>query len=169
MSSIDEPRAPVRAQAARGRVARDVETGERRRRRDPNDNGTVMRLSIPESTRRQLSQTHHLRWVVEQPGRTDQLYRQDWDFVTDEELGGADQPATRHADLAQNRLPLNMRLMKKPRDYYEADHAANLKRLDDEMKAAELGQKVLNGPNGAGEGLDAQDERVYAPPSPNKL
>lgn len=162
MSSIDEPR------AARARPTRDAENKAQRRRRDPNDNGIVMRLSIPDQAKQTLEQTHHLRWVVEQPGRCDQLYRQDWDFVTDEELGGAATPATRHADLAQNRLPLNMRLMKKPRDYFEADHAANQKRLDDEMKAAELGQKVLNGPDGAGEGLDAQDARVYTP-SPNKL
>lgn len=162
MSSTEAPR-PTRARAPRA-----VEDGERRRRRDPNDNGVVKRLSVPEEARQRLEQTHKLRWVVDQPGRIDQLYRQDWDLVSDDELGGA-APAARHADVAQNRVALTTRLMKKPIDYFEADHAANQERLEAEMKAAELGQKVLNGPD-AGTGLNANDPRVYVPrDASNKL
>jgi hypothetical protein len=159
MSSTEAPKP-----ASRGRVARAVEDANVRRRRDPNDNGIVKRLHVPPESK---DPNFRYRWVVDQPGRIDQLYRQDWDLVTDDELGAA-VPATRHADVAQNRLALNTRLMKKPVEFFEADHAANQKRLDEEMKAAELGQKVLNGPNGAG--LEAGDPRVYTPrDADNKL
>jgi hypothetical protein len=158
MSSTEAPARPTR-----GRVARAVDEQRRRRRRDPNDNGVVKRLSVPEEhlDRAQFQ----YRWVVDQPGRISMLERQDWELVGDEELGG-EAPATRHADVAQNRLPLTTRLMRKYKDWFEEDHAVQQKRLDEEMKAAELGQKVLNGPD-AGAGLSAGDPRVYVPRDAN--
>lgn len=158
MSSTEAPRPSTRARRSRAQ-----EDQARRRRRDPNDNGVVKRLHVPQESK---DPGYEYRWVVDQPGRIDQLYRQDWDLVTDQEIGGSNVPATRHADVAQNRLPLQTRLMKKPKDLFQEDHAANQKRLDEEMKAAELGQKVLNGPD-AGQGLSAGDPRVYQPRDAN--
>jgi hypothetical protein len=56
--------------------------------------------------------------------------------------------------------------MRKYKDWFNEDHSANQKRLDAEMQAAELGKKVLNGPND-GAGLDAGESHVYTPRDAN--
>ena len=166
--SLTEKPAPEKSaseKSARTRAARVEVDGERRRRRDPNDNSTVKRLGVNES---KLDRSQYqYRWVNDTPGRIDMLYRQDWDQLSADDLGG--EAPERHADVAQNRVALTSRLMRKPRDLYEEDHAVRQKATDEEMKAAELGRTVLNGPGG-NDGLAASDPRVYAPnPSSNKL
>lgn len=151
-------------QPSRARPSRDEETQVRRRRRGPNDNGLVKRLAVPEDKLDRKAYAY--RWVNDTPGRIPMLHGQDWDVVSDEELTddvGSSYSASRHADIAQNRVALTTRLMRKPREFFEEDHAAAQKRLDDEMKAAELGRTVLNGPQGESAGLDVNSPRVYAP------
>ncbi len=155
------------ARPSRARASRDEVTQTQRRRRTPNDTGMTLRLAVPEE---KLDRNlYAYRWVNDTPGRIAMLHQQDWDLVGEEELG-ADYSAERHADVAQNRVALKTRLMRKPIDLYREDHDAKLKALDVEMKAAELGQKVLNGPDGHGQGLEVGQSTTYTPnTSTNKL
>ena len=147
---------------SRARAERDQVEQSRRRRRDPNDNGMTKRLAVPEH---KLDRSQYVyRWVNDVPGRIQRLYGQDWDLVSDEELGN-EMPTERHADVAQNRVALNARLMRKPKQFFEEDHKAIQDRIDSELKAAELGRRTLNGPDG--EGLSANDPRVYTPRDAN--
>ena len=159
MSSTEQPK-PTRA-----RASRDAEESQRRRRRDPNDTSVVKRLALPEH---KLDRANYVyRWVNDTPGRCDLLYRQDWDFVANDELEGG-YTNERHGDVAQNRVPLVSRLMRKPIDYFNEDHAVRQKALDDELKAAELGRAVLNGQGS--EGLQVGEATTYTPNiSSNKL
>jgi hypothetical protein len=161
MSSTDTPR------PSRARPSRDEVVTEKRRRRTANDTGVQLRLALPED---KLDRNQYAyRWVNDTPGRLAMLHQQDWDVVGDEELG-ADYSNERHADVAQNRVALKTRLMRKPIDLFIEDHAAKQTALDDEMKAAELGQKVLNGPDGNGRGLEVGQPTTYTPSvSTNKL
>lgn len=154
------------ASPSRGRASRDDITKRQRRRREGNDKSGIRRLAVPMD--KLDLQNYVYRFVNETPGRIPLLHDDDWDLVEDSELGEG-YTATRHADVAQNRLGLNTRLMRKPREWFEDDHADAQKRRDEEMKAAELGRTVLNGPEGDGVGLNANNPRVYSPNDPNKL
>lgn len=161
MSSTENSR-PTRARAGRDEVVT-----QQRRRRTPNDNGVQLRLAVPED---KLDRNQYAyRWVNDTPGRIAMLHQQDWDLVSPEELG-SDYSTERHADVAQNRVALTTRLMRKPIGLFHEDHDAKQKALDAEMKAAELGQKVLNGPDGNGQGLEVGQATTYTPNvSTNKL
>lgn len=162
-SDVSEPK-PTRATRSRAEEREQVEAPAKRRRRDPNDTSVAMRLSVPEAALDRSKYAY--RWVNDDPMRINMLYNQDWDLVSDEEIAGASQgeKAARIVDVTQNGAGKVARLMRKPVEYYQEDQAAKHKRLEDEMKAAELGRKVLNGPDGSGQGLSAEDSaHVYSP------
>lgn len=161
MSSTDETR------PARGRVARAQEDQQRRRRREGNDTNLRRRLALPEEKLDRT--TYQYRWVNDTPGRIDMLYSQDWDLVGNEELGSGGYTVDRHGDVAPNRIALTSRLMRKPVELYQADHAVRQNALDEEMQAAELGRKVVNGPDAEGAEVGGQG-RLYTPrDTANKL
>lgn len=157
-STTDEPRrraAPAEAAPERGRQTRAQEEQVRRRRRDPNDNGQTKRLAVPEANLDR--DAYQYRWVNDTPGRIKMLHDQDWDLVEDGELGDGF-TAERHADVAQNRVALTTRLMRKPKSFFEEDHAIRQKKIDEELQAAELGRPLSDN-----EGLRGGDARVYTP------
>lgn len=113
-----------------GRPPRAAEIQTERRRRQDDDQGRNMKLHVPENAK---DPNFVYRWVNNKPGRIKQLTKMDdYDIVnvTDESIdvgsaGGS--VVTRTVDSKEGDEAV---LIRKPRQYYEADKAKADARLD---------------------------------------
>lgn len=125
----------VTMKPARGRVE---EERARRRRRDDMGDGRFLNLSIVGHQ----DPRYVYRWINDEPGRVYNLtVRDDWDRVTDEQLGersekdrqlGCGVERIAYKDTGKRCI-----LVRKLREYYEADEAKKQARhdvIDSEMK-----------------------------------
>jgi hypothetical protein len=77
-----------------------------------------------------LEPDHHHRWVNDKGGRVQQMHREDWDVV---QAAASDEPneqTTIHAGVDEGK-PFNHVLMRKPKDWYEADKKEKERPLDE--------------------------------------
>ncbi len=134
---------PAKTRPVRENRAEQV-AGERRRRKDMSVNAHL-RFSIPDHLRDDKRYRYH--WLVDRPGRIEQKTKyDDWDFVEEAELAadgrqtGAGTRIERHAGVDQYGNPQRAYLVRKLREYDEADKAAAQKRLDQRMAAIKRGK-----------------------------
>jgi hypothetical protein len=144
-------REPALSAAPKPREDRAAEVaGERRRRKDMSVNAHL-RFSIPDHLRDDKRYRYH--WLVDRPGRIEQKTKHDdWDFVEEPELAadgrqtGAGTRIERHAGVDQYGNPQRAYLVRKLREYDQADKAAEQKRLDERMAVIKRGKTA--GENG---------------------
>lgn len=163
MSDTAEPRAPARARASRAQ--QDAETRQRRRRFSENDEGVDYNLWVDESKldRRNFA----YRWVNDQRGRIHKLESQDWDLVSQEEMGNC--PTDRHGDIAAGKSDdIRVRLMRKPIDWYNEDQARKQARIDDQMQAAARGEPMQERGESGDSGGGLAPEHAYRPKMANE-
>jgi hypothetical protein len=160
MVDITKARPSREAAPARENRAEEVR-GERRRRKDMSVNAHL-RFSIPDHLRDDKRYRYH--WLVDRPGRIEQKTRyDDWDFVEEPEIAsdgrqtGAGTRIERHAGVDKFGNPQRAFLVRKLRDYDEADKAVDQKRIDDRMKQIKRGKT----PGEAGEAI--QSDGSYVP------
>lgn len=163
MSEVAEPK----PQSSRSRPSRDsVEAGarQRRRRTSQDDEGVDYNLWVDES--RLDRANYQYRWVNDIRGRVRKLEAQDWDIVSEQEVGF---PTDRHGDIAHGKSEdLRMKLMKKPKDWYVEDHARKQSSIDERMKAAARGEPMQEKGAG-GESLGGlAPEHAYKPKAANE-
>lgn len=105
--------------AIRQKPSRATETTERRRARGKHDGGLDTNLwAIEQNLDRR---NYAYRWVNATAPRMTKLNRlDDWEPVAEEEVGF---PVERHAE-ANGQTIITARLMRKKREYFEADHKA---------------------------------------------
>lgn len=151
MNEINEPRrGPGRPrkdeqEATFTATARQEETQARRRRRESLGPDRNLKLHVPEDMK---DPNFVYRWVNNRPGRVQQLTRQDdWDVVQ-----GAD-PAANAVSLgatservADSYTGQTAVLLRKPKEFYEADKAEEQKLLDARDETMRRGS--LNSPEG---------------------
>lgn len=135
--------------------------GERRRRKDMGINAHL-RFSIPEHLRDDKAYRYH--WLVDRPGRIEQKTKyDDWDFVEEPEIAadgrqtGAGTRIERHAGTDKFGNPQRAFLVRKKREYYEEDKAADQKRLDQRMTA------IKRGKTAGDDGRAIHDDGSYVP------
>lgn len=117
---------------------------ERRRRKDLSIN-SHLRFSIPDHLRDDKKYRYH--WLVDKPGRVaTKTKNDDWDFVEEPELAddgrqtGAGTRIERHAGVDKFGNPQRAFLVRKLREYDDADKAADQSRIDDRMKQIKRGK-----------------------------
>lgn len=77
-----------------------------------------------------LDPAYEYRWVNDTPGRVNQLYHQDWDKVEDPTISSsAGTVPTQHVG-SEAGVPINAVLMRKRREYYDADQKEKQAPLD---------------------------------------
>lgn len=154
--------APSRSRPSRAQA--DGQARQRRRRISENDEGVDYNLWVDEA---QLDRENFsYRWVNDIRGRVRKLHAQDWDVVSEEEVGF---PTDRHGDIAHGKSEdLRMKLMKKPKEFYVEDHARKQRSIDERMKAAERGEPMQERGAG-GEDLGGLDPaHAYKPKAANE-
>jgi hypothetical protein len=131
-----------------GRPPRQVEGETQRRRRSSLDHSRNLKLHVPESTK---DSGFEYRWIKNTPGRVSQLTKQDdYDIVTSEEIAseGLGSAVERSASKSEGGT---MVLVRKPKEFYDADkrkEQAALDALEDGMRRGSVpGGEGLNGPN----------------------
>ena len=137
-----------------GRPPRSEQVQSQRRRRQDDDEGRNMKLHVPEGAK---DSAYVYRWVNNKPGRIKQLtQRDDYDIVnvTDESIdvgsaGGT--VVTRTVDRNEGDEAV---LIRKPREYYEADKAKADRRLD------ALDEQLRHGAAPSSEGLSGSEAYV---------
>lgn len=103
------------------------------------------------------------RWVNDAPGRVQQMIEEDWDLVTrsetvaDERETSAGTLHERHTGTDKAGKPVRGVLMRKPRDYYEHDKAAEQADLSKRMTAIKRGRT----PDEQGQAI--HDDGAYVP------
>ena len=137
-----------------GRPPRTEEVRTERRRRQDDDAGRNMKLHVPENAK---DPNFVYRWVNNKPGRIKQLTQQDdYDIVnvTDESIdvgsaGGT--VVTRTVDRSEGDEAV---LIRKPREYYDADKAKADKRID------AMDEQLRQGSASSSEGLSGSEAYV---------
>lgn len=135
----DAATAPTRTRASRAQT--DAETRTRRRKFSENDEGVDFNYWVDES--KLDRENFAYRFVNDVKNRVEKLIRQDWDVVSEAEMGFE---TDRHADISVGdgrRVDLRARLMRKPKDWFEEDHARKQRKNDDRMKAVAAANEVL--------------------------
>lgn len=144
----DQSAAPKRGRKPN---ARPAEQKQRRRRRSDLGLGRLAKLDVPAHAK---DPNYVYRWINDTPGRVKQLTEQDdYDIVTSDMLGersdsdrGSGQNVERDAGGGMRAI-----LVRKPREYYEQDKAAEQKLVDEIDDALRRGQtqspEGLSGPH----------------------
>lgn len=130
----------------RTRKPRTEEVKERRRRRESLGADRNLKLHVPESEK---DENFVYRWVNEKPGRVAQLHGEDWDVVSKEEID-SNSIGTNVKRVADRYSGENAVLMRKPKEYHEADKLEKKKALDKVEEALRVGAPAspegLSGP-----------------------
>ena len=133
MSDINEP---VKRGPGRPPNPRAEETKSERRRRDDGDGGAGQKLFVPESAK---DQNFAYRWVNDTPGRVQQLTKaDDWD-VCENVTDHAQNEGTTEKRVVDKTDGHKAVLLRKRKDYYEADKAKGQKLLDARDEAMRRG------------------------------
>lgn len=135
-----------------------------RRRRVDAGNSSHLRLSIPDHMRD--DKTYRYYWLADRPGRIEQKTKyDDWDFVEEAELAqdgrqtGAGTRIERHAGVDQFGKPLRFFLVRKLREYDEADKKEGQAKIDAMMQQIKRGKT----PSKPGEPSREDDPTSYVP------
>lgn len=133
-----------------------AETVRRERRMKP---GAIMAEGIKlELDETKLDRkTFSYRWVKDSPGRVERFKRADWDLVDEAEAkangNNLGTIPTVHGGIGESGAPYGLVLMKKYKDWYEADQKAKRAPLDEMDKAIKRG--TAHKQSGEGELTDA--------------
>lgn len=119
-----------------GRPPRQEQVQQGRRRRESLGADRGKKLSVPADFK---DPNFEYRWVNDRPGRVQQLYREDWDAVD-----GASQIDSKSIGTTVERVADKFSgektiLMRKPREYHEADQLEKKKALDKVDEALRVG------------------------------
>lgn len=153
-----EVQARAEVQAAESQsaaTARAAEVMQRRRRRETLGPERNLKLHVPQEMK---DPNYEYRWVNDRPGRIMQLTQyDDWDKAPEMEGIGLGTTTERVADKYTGERTV---LLRKPKEFYDADKAAEQKVLDErddamrrgpppsnEQGSAELGEYVPGGRN----------------------
>lgn len=135
-------------------------TGERRKRHGMGFK-SQLKLSIPPHLENDPNYNYY--WLADRPGRVEELTKyDDYDFVTDEEAEkdgrntGLGKRIERHAGVDQFGHPVRHFLVRKPREYYEADKREKRKERAEMMAAIKRGKT----PDEAGNAIHADGSYV---------
>ena len=114
----------------------EQERAQRRRREDVTV-GRQRNLAVETD----LDPAYEYRWINDYPGRVYNLtVRDDWDVVTGDDRGDKDKSlGTSFQRIVGKTDGLKAILVRKPKDYYEADRAKAQERIDDTMNAMKRG------------------------------
>jgi hypothetical protein len=134
------PAAPSSAPPARADETRAI-----RRRRVEAGASSHLRLSLPEHMKNDPLYRYH--WLADRPGRIEnKTVHDDWDFVENSELAadgrqtGTGTRIERHAGVDQFGKPLRFFLVRKLKEYDQADKAREQRQLDEKMTAIKRGK-----------------------------
>lgn len=134
-NKIAEPIAPLASEPALApQSSRAAETRRERRRRDDGSLDRMMnlKLAIPRHIQEQADREGKtLRWVLDQPGRMQQMEADDWDKVPGVQSVAADKESGDQLVLCA-----------KYKDWFDADQAASARMLDERDKALVRGDKI---------------------------
>lgn len=133
---------------SRARASRGVEVRrERRRRDDLDDQGGRKKLGVDET--KLDRKNFHYRWANDDASRMQRLTEfDDWDQVPEKEVGFATRRQTARGKDGEIQAQV---LLRKPKDWHEADHHKKQARIDDRLIAAQQGEPL----KGDGGGLNA--------------
>ena len=137
-----------------GRPPRVEEVQKQRRRRTGIGFERNLRLYVPADDK---DPNFEYRWVNDREGRVQRLFSEDWDivsFVEGDKAPNASAEGTQLKRVADQHSGLKTVLMRKPKEYYRADKAAEQKLLDERDETMRVG--ALNSP----EGLSGPDSYV---------
>lgn len=128
----DKP-ATKKSAAARGRPPRQAEEKQRRRRRSDMSMGRLSRLALPEDAK---DPNYYYRWIDAAPGRVRQLtVEDDYDIVNQSDIGErTEQDKSDGSSVersAERSSDARMILVRKPKELYDEDYAAQQRRLDE--------------------------------------
>lgn len=151
----------------RGRPPRQEQVKTERRRRGKMGPEAQMRMVVPHDWREHWKD-YELRWVNDQKGRVRQkTVNDDWDICYSHELpdasplgeGEKGTPVmTQAAGIGGDGRPYNAYLLRKRKEYFEADKRERQAELDKQEKG------LLQYKQGTGDGLDpASDPHTYVP------
>lgn len=107
---------------------------------------------------------YEYRWVSDTPGRVDAMYRQDWDPVTDDVKPDSSGLGTNRTAVVgvDSGKPINGILMRKRKDWYQADQKAKQAPID------ELDKAIMRGTNHAESERDL-NAVAYTPNGRNEI
>lgn len=169
-NTAERPRGPGRpsnaelaarqASQAEAPTARQAETQKLRRRRAGSEEERSLKLFVPESMK---DPNFSYRWVNDRAGRVRQMtVDDDWDVVDTAKLGGDPDPSKNTAEgtvlsrVGDKFTGERMTLLRKPKEFYDADRKAKADRLD--AVEAEMRRKPPATPDGVG-----AEDRAYIP------
>lgn len=158
MPEITKAKPAIKRPVREDRVAEVA--GERRRRKEF---GLRSRLnfSVPDEYRDDPNYVY--RWAADRPGRVTQLHGEDYDFVESKEIAedarqtGAGTRIERHAGTDKEGKPLRQYLMRKKREFYQHDKAAEQADLSKRMAA------IKRGKTAGQDGQPIHDDGAYVP------
>lgn len=155
-------REPLLTRTDEPRASRADEVKGQRRRRTHFGLRSHLRFSVPDELRDDNNYVY--RWVVDRPGRIEQLtVHDDYDFVVKDEIKddprqtGGGTRIERHAGTDQNGQPMRAYLVRKPKDYYVKDKAAEQADLSKRMAAIKRGRTPDE------QGKSISDDGMYVP------
>jgi hypothetical protein len=142
-----------------GRPPRTEEVQAQRRRRSDSGAAAGLKLHVPADMK---DPNFEYRWVNDKPGRIHQLTKQDdWDVVStdrpDQLTAAAEGSVMRRA--VDKSTGDNAVLLKKPKEYYEADQREKQRPVDEMEKA------LRGGPAPSAEGISGSE--AYVPGGKN--
>jgi hypothetical protein len=143
------------------RTARAETTKNERRRRSDSGSSAGLKLHVPEDMK---EKDFEYRWVNDRPGRVHQMTVQDdWDVVStdrpDQLTAAAEGSVMRRA--VDKSTGDNAVLLRKPKEYFEADQLEKRKPVDETEKA------LRRGPAPSSEGLSGDE--AYVPNGKNTI
>lgn len=144
------------------RPTRADEVRQERRRKPGSTSMVGLKLTVDES--KLDRENYSYRWVNDQGGRMAQLRDNDWDPAPEQAVPNGDGPGTVGAKVAgtdESGKPFNAVLMRKRKDWFDADYKEKMAPLDEMDKAIRAGVNVSK--------EAALQDGVYTPDGGNKL
>lgn len=138
---------------------RAEEVQETRRRRSGDFNGLFLRLGVDEALLDRRNFVY--RWINDDKGKIEAKTQQDdWDFVVDTSIKGADGIDTRiRRQVGRTESgPLYAYLCKKRKDYYEEDKAKEA-----DVRRSQRENRILKQDTGARGGVSDDPANTYIP------
>lgn len=138
---------------------------ERRRRTVTTTSGFSSKFHIPDHLRDDATYRYH--WVLDEPGRVQELQGQDWDFVEIPEMAddanqkGSGTRLERHGMTNEAGHAVRHVAMRKLRKYDDEDTAREQAIIDERMTSIKGGQAVNS--DGKPIATDAPGRRRYVP------
>lgn len=110
-----------------------------------------------------LDPAYEYRWVNDAPGRVQQMYDQDWDKVEDATIGNGEGTVPTIHVSGGSPTPTNAILMRKRKDWYEADQKEKQAPLD------EMDQAIRRGVNHEQQEPELRGGVAYTPGGSNTI